>query len=88
MPKGGYIRKTARYNGKQYEAYGTTELEAMTKLADKLAAAKTLVSLRMVLSLHSGQLQIHRVAAANMMGNAVNEIFAAQAAQLRHHDAL
>ena len=40
MPKGGYIRKTARYNGKQYEAYGTTELEAMTKLADKLAAAK------------------------------------------------
>ena len=30
MPKGGYIRKTARYNGKQYEAYGTTELEAMT----------------------------------------------------------
>ena len=40
MPKGEYIRKTARYNGKQYEAYGTTELEAMTKLADKLAAAK------------------------------------------------
>lgn len=35
-----YIRKTARYNGKKYEAYGKTELEAMTKLAEKLAAAK------------------------------------------------
>lgn len=35
-----YIRKTARYNGKKYEATGKTELEAMTKLADKLAAAK------------------------------------------------
>lgn len=35
-----YIRKTARYNGKKYEATGRTELEAMTKLADKLAAAK------------------------------------------------
>ncbi len=40
MAKDNYIRKTARYNGKQYEAYGKTELEAMTKLADKLAAAK------------------------------------------------
>lgn len=40
MPKRDYIRKTARYNGKQYEAYGVTELEAMTKLADKLATAK------------------------------------------------
>lgn len=40
MPKGDYIRRTARYNGKQYEAYGKTELEAMTKLADKLAAVK------------------------------------------------
>lgn len=40
MPKSDYVRKTARYNGKQYEAYGVTELEAMTKLADKLAAAK------------------------------------------------
>ena len=35
-----YIRKTARWNGKRYEAYGKTELEAMTKLAEKLAAAK------------------------------------------------
>lgn len=35
-----YIRKTARYNGKKYEATGKTELEAMMKLADKLAAAK------------------------------------------------
>lgn len=35
-----YIRKTARYNGKKYEAKGKTELEAMTKLAEKLAAAK------------------------------------------------
>lgn len=35
-----YIRKTARYNGKKYEATGKTELEAMTKLAEKLAAAK------------------------------------------------
>jgi len=40
MAKNNYIRKTARYNGRQYEAYGKTELEAMTKLADKLAAAK------------------------------------------------
>lgn len=37
---GNYIRKTARYNGKKYEATGKTELEAMTKLAEKLAAAK------------------------------------------------
>lgn len=35
-----YVRKTARYNGKKYEATGKTELEAMTKLAEKLAAAK------------------------------------------------
>ena len=35
-----YIRKTARYNGKKYEATGKTELEALKKLADKLAAAK------------------------------------------------
>lgn len=35
-----YIRKTARFNGKKYEATGKTELEALTKLADKLAAAK------------------------------------------------
>lgn len=35
-----YIRKTARYNGKKYQAYGKTELEAMTKLAEMLAAAK------------------------------------------------
>lgn len=37
---GEYIRKTARYNGKKYEATGKTALEAMTKLAEKLAAAK------------------------------------------------
>lgn len=36
----GYIRKTARYNGKKYEAVGKTELEAMKKLADKLSAAR------------------------------------------------
>ena len=35
-----YIRKTARYNGKKYSAIGKTELEAMTRLADKLAAVK------------------------------------------------
>ena len=35
-----YVRKTARYNGRKYEATGKTELEAMTKLAEKLAAAK------------------------------------------------
>ena len=35
-----YIRKTARYNGKKYEATGKTEREAMLKLAEKLAAAK------------------------------------------------
>lgn len=35
-----YIRKTARYNGKKFEATGKNELEAMTKLAEKLAAAK------------------------------------------------
>lgn len=35
-----YVRKTARYNGKKYEATGKTELEAMTKLAEKLAAAR------------------------------------------------
>ena len=35
-----YVRKTARYNGKQYEATGKSELEALTKLAEKLAAAK------------------------------------------------
>lgn len=35
-----YVRKTARYNGKKYEATGKTELEALTKLSEKLAAAK------------------------------------------------
>lgn len=34
------FRKTARYNGTRYEAYGQTELEALTKLAEKLAAAQ------------------------------------------------
>lgn len=36
----GPVRKTARYNGKQYEATGVDELDALTKLAEKLAAAK------------------------------------------------
>lgn len=36
----GYIRKTARLNGKKYETTGKTELEAMTKLAEKLSAAR------------------------------------------------
>lgn len=40
LKKSRYIRKTARYNGKKYEATGKTELEAMTKLAEKLAAVK------------------------------------------------
>ena len=41
MPKKyEYVRKTARWGGKKYEATGKTELEAMTKLAEKLAAAK------------------------------------------------
>lgn len=40
MPDKKYVRKTARYNGRKYEATGKTELEAMQKLADKLAAAK------------------------------------------------
>lgn len=35
-----YVRKTARWNGKKYEATGKTEREAMEKLAEKLAAAK------------------------------------------------
>lgn len=35
-----YIRKAKRFNGKIYEAYGKTEQEALTKLADKIAAAK------------------------------------------------
>ena len=35
-----YFRKTKRYNGKQYVATGKTELEAMTKLAEKIAKAK------------------------------------------------
>lgn len=37
---GRYIRKTKWYNGKKYEATGKTELEALTKLADKISAAK------------------------------------------------
>ena len=40
MPDYKYYRKTARFNGKKYEATGKTELEAMTKLADLLAAAR------------------------------------------------
>lgn len=40
MAEYNYVRKTARYNGKKYEATGKTELEALTKLAEKLATAK------------------------------------------------
>ena len=36
----GKYRKSARYNGKLYSARGKTELEALTKLAEKIAAAK------------------------------------------------
>lgn len=35
-----YIRKTKKYNGKQYVAYGKTEYEAMEKLAEKMAEVK------------------------------------------------
>lgn len=35
-----YVRKTKTVNGKRYEAYGKDEMEALTKLADKIAAAK------------------------------------------------
>ncbi len=34
-----YIRKTARYNGKKYEAAGKTELEAMTRTVRETFAA-------------------------------------------------
>lgn len=34
------VRKTMRYNGKQYQAYGKTEREAMIKLAEKITAFK------------------------------------------------
>ena len=40
MPKYDYVRKTRMVNGKRYEAYGKTEPEALTKLAEKIAAAK------------------------------------------------
>ena len=40
MAEYSYFRKTKRYNGKQYVATGKTELEAMTKLAEKIAQAK------------------------------------------------
>lgn len=40
MSKYNYFTKTARFNGKRYVAYGKTEMEAMTKLAEKLAAAR------------------------------------------------
>ena len=35
-----YVRKTKKFNGKQYVAYGKTELEAMSKLAEKIAEVK------------------------------------------------
>lgn len=34
------VRKTMRYNGKQYQAYGKTEREAMLKLTEKITALK------------------------------------------------
>lgn len=34
------VRKTARYNGKKYEATGIDDLDALTKLSEKIAAAK------------------------------------------------
>lgn len=40
MPSYTYIRKTARYNGKLYQARGRTEREALLKLTEKLSAAK------------------------------------------------
>ena len=40
MAEYNYFRKTKRYNGKQYVATGKTELEAMTKLAEKIAQVK------------------------------------------------
>lgn len=40
MPDYTYIRKTARYNGKKYEATGKTEREALLKLAEKISSAK------------------------------------------------
>ena len=40
MAEYDYVRKTKRYNGKQYVATGRTELEAMTKLAEKIAQIK------------------------------------------------
>lgn len=35
-----YVRKTRQVNGRRFEAYGKTEREALTKLADMIAAAK------------------------------------------------
>lgn len=40
MPDYTYFRKTARYNGKKYEATGKTEREALLKLAEKISSAK------------------------------------------------
>lgn len=40
MAEYNYVRKTARYNGKKFEATGKTEREAYMKLAEKLEAAK------------------------------------------------
>lgn len=40
MAEHRYFRKTKKLNGKQYVAYGQTELEAMTKLAEKIAEVK------------------------------------------------
>lgn len=40
MGKEKYVRKTATYEGKRYEAYGITEADAYLKLAAKIEAAK------------------------------------------------
>lgn len=40
MGRDNYIRKTKWHDGKKYQAYGRTELEALSKLAEKIAAAK------------------------------------------------
>ena len=44
----GAFRKTARYNGKKYSARGKTELEALQKLAEKLAAIPAVVRVRIL----------------------------------------
>lgn len=40
MSEYNYVRKTRTVDGRRFEAYGKDEMEALTKLADKIAAAK------------------------------------------------